>query len=234
MNTIPTVWLIKLLLSHLFTDFLLQPDSWVKDRKEKHFASVKLYMHGFLTGAIAWIMLGWSYWISAIIVLVTHTLVDGWKSYKKETVFYFLIDQLLHIAVILSCWYFNFYRWNNLQEFISRVNTDRQFWTIAAIAVFLTTPAGILIGKLTNQWRQKIADAESLANAGKWIGIIERLIVFVMVLESQYSAIGLLVTAKGIIRFNEKDRPETKTEYLVIGTLLSIGIAIGTGLLTKI
>lgn len=46
--------------------------------------------------------------------------------------------------------------------------------------------------------------------------------------------IGLLVTAKGIIRFGERDRPEIKTEYLVIGTLLSIGIAIATGLLTKI
>ncbi len=36
----------------------------------------------------------------------------------------------------------------------------------------------------------------------------------------QFSAISLLIAAKGIIRFNEKDRPEVKTEYLVIGTLL--------------
>jgi hypothetical protein len=52
-------------------------------------------------------------------------------------------------------------------------------------------------------------------------------------LQNQYSAIGLLVTAKGIIRFNEKDRQEIKTEYLVIGTLLSIATAIVTGLLIK-
>lgn len=229
-----TVWLTKLLLSHLLTDFALQPYSWVRDRKEKHFASIKLYIHGFLTGAIAWTMAGGKYWVTAIIILITHTLIDGWKSYRKDTVFYFILDQLLHIAVILGCWSFNFYTWSDLQKFISQANTDRQFWIITALAVFLTTPAGILIGKLTNQWRQKIADAESLANAGKWIGVIERLIVFVLVLQSQYSAIGLLVTAKGIIRFNEKDRPEVKTEYLVIGTLLSIGIAIGAGLLTKI
>ncbi|MBN8853294.1 MAG: DUF3307 domain-containing protein [Sphingobacteriales bacterium] len=43
-----TVWLTKLLLSHLLTDFALQPYSWVRDRKEKHFASIKLYIHGFL------------------------------------------------------------------------------------------------------------------------------------------------------------------------------------------
>jgi hypothetical protein len=37
MNTTASVWLIKLLLAHLLTDFVLQPNSWVKDRKEKHF-----------------------------------------------------------------------------------------------------------------------------------------------------------------------------------------------------
>ena len=97
----------------------------------------------------------------------------------------------------------------------------------------MTSPAGILIGKLTKQWRDKIEDAESLANAGKWIGMTERIIVLLLVLQGQFSAIGLLVTAKGIIRFNEKDRPEAKTEYLVIGTLLSIGLAIAVGLCAK-
>jgi hypothetical protein len=234
MNTTAPVWLIKLFLSHLLTDFVLQPSAWVKERKEKHFASPKLYLHGFLTGAIAWIMLGKIYWITALIISITHTAIDGWKSHRKDTVFYFLLDQALHMVVILGCWYFNFYGWVNLQDFISQMNSSLHFWSILAIAIFLTTPAGILIGKLTNQWREKITNAESLANAGKWIGITERLIVLTLVVQNQYSAIGLLVTAKGIIRFNEKDRPETKTEYLVIGTLLSIGIAIGAGLLTKI
>ncbi|MEO7960219.1 MAG: DUF3307 domain-containing protein, partial [Ginsengibacter sp.] len=63
--------------------------------------------------------------------------------------------------------------------------------------------------------------------------ITERIIILIFVLQSQYSAIGLLVAAKGIIRFNEKDRQEIKTEYLVIGTLLSMVIAIITGLLIK-
>lgn len=34
------------------------------------------------------------------------------------------------------------------------------------------------------------------------------------VLQSQHSAIGLSVAAKGIIRFTDKDRPEIKTEFL--------------------
>ncbi|MBC7424189.1 MAG: hypothetical protein H7334_12125 [Ferruginibacter sp.] len=52
-------------------------------------------------------------------------------------------------------------------------------------------------------------------------------------MQNQFSSIGLLVAAKGLIRFNEKDRSEIKTEYLVIGTLMSIGLAIITGLIAK-
>jgi hypothetical protein len=77
-------------------------------------------------------------------------------------------------------------------------------WKTIAAFIFITTPAGILIGQFTSKWREKIADAESLADAGKWIGIVERTIILIFVLYNQFSAIGLLVAAKGIIRFNEK------------------------------
>ena len=43
---------------------------------------------------------------------------------------------------------------------------------------------------------EKIADAEALGNAGKWIGIIERLGILTLVLNHQYEAIGLLIAAK--------------------------------------
>ena len=99
---------------------------------------------------------------------------------------------------------------------------------IAAFRVRDDVPrAGILIGQLTGQWSSKIEDADnSLANAGNGIVIVERIIVLILVLQNQYSAIGLLVTAKGIIRFNEKDRQEVKNEYLCDRYAgLSIGIA---------
>ena len=95
-----------------------------------------------------------------------------------------------------------------------QINTQTAIWKTITTLVFLTTPAGILIGQFTKQWRGQIENAASLANAGKWIGIIVRVIIFIFVLFSQFSAIGLLVAAKGIIRFNKKDRQEIKTEYL--------------------
>ncbi len=230
---IESIWLTKLILAHLITDFMLQPTSWVEDRTRKHFYSGKLYLHGLITGLFAWILIGWKYWLVALIIWLTHTLIDGWKSYQKPTVRFFLIDQSLHLVVILICWYFSFIKWIDVQLAWQQLNTQTAIWKTITALVFLTTPAGILIGQCTKQWRDQIENAASLANAGKWIGIIERVIIFIFVLFSQFSAIGLLVAAKGIIRFNEKERPEIKTEYLVIGTLMSIGIAIITGLLIK-
>ena len=223
---IEIVWLTKLVLSHLISDFILQPKSWVDDRTEKHFFSGKLYLHGLVTALLVWIMIGWQYWLVAIVILITHTLIDGWKSYQKPTVLYFLIDQLLHLLIIFGCWYFSFVKWQQVMDALHLLNQQPSFWK--------TITAFVFIGQLTSRWRNKIADAESLANAGKWIGIIERTIILIFVIHGQYSAIGLLVAAKGIIRFNERDRPEIKTEYLVVGTLMSIGFAIVTGLLLKL
>jgi hypothetical protein len=228
------IWLTQLILSHLITDFILQPKSWVNERANKHFASPKLYLHGFITAALAFLITGLQYAIVAVVILVTHILIDGWKSYQKPTVGYFLADQLLHLLVIAGCWYFTFITWNDLIIVWQQINEDLNIWKTLAAFVFLTTPASILIGQLTKQWRDQLPEAVNLANAGKWIGITERTIILIFVLYSQYSAIGLLVAAKGIIRFNEKDRQEVKTEYLVVGTLMSIALAIVTGLITKV
>ncbi|MEP6926978.1 MAG: DUF3307 domain-containing protein [Ginsengibacter sp.] len=228
-----SLWLIKLFLSHLLTDFILQPNTWIQKRKEKHFASFHLYIHGIITAILAWIFIGWQYWAVALVIMISHILIDGWKSYRKENLFYFITDQLLHLLIILSCWIYIFFDWADVIQKWQEINTNAVFWKIATGIIFLTMPAGILIGKMTKHWRENIADAESLENAGKWIGIAERIIILIFVLNNQYSAIGLLIAAKAIIRFNEKDRPETKTEYLVIGTLLSMVIAVVTGLIIK-
>jgi hypothetical protein len=226
---IEQIWLLKLIVAHLLTDFVLQPKSWINNRNSNHFASPMLYLHGLVTGIVALLFIGFQYWAIASVILVTHIIIDGWKSYRREAIAYFIIDQLLHFVVIFACWYFLFISKADMLKAYHSALLNNKFWILATATIFLTTPAGILIGQLTKGWREKILNPESLANAGKWIGIIERLIVFIFVLLGQYAAISLLIAAKGIIRFNEKDRPEVKTEYLVIGTLMSIGIALLIG-----
>jgi hypothetical protein len=64
--TIQAIWVIKLSLSHLITDFILQPSGWIEDRNKYHFLSGKLYLHGAITGLSALIFAGWEYWFVAL------------------------------------------------------------------------------------------------------------------------------------------------------------------------
>jgi hypothetical protein len=226
-------WLLKILLAHLLTDFVLQPKSWVHHRKLNHFASSRLYLHGLVTAAVPLVLVGLSFWPAILAIGISHVIIDGWKSYQRESIGYFITDQVLHLTIIFACWFSYFMSFEQAVTALNESGNDPQIWIYIIGVIFLTSPAGILIGQLTRGWREKILNPESLANAGKWIGIIERLIVFIFVLLGQYAAISLLVAAKGIIRFNEKDRPEVKTEYLVIGTLMSIGIALIIGVLVR-
>jgi|TARA_B100001059_G_C17836907_1_gene588819 hypothetical protein len=74
---------------------------------------------------------------------------------------------------------------------------------------------------------------DSLEKAGKYIGILERLFVFGFIIINQWSAIGLLIAAKSVFRFGDLSKAKDRklTEYILIGTLLSFGIAISVGLL---
>lgn len=222
-------WLVKLILAHLLTDFVLQPTSWIESRNKKHFQSPYLYAHGLVTALVALLLIGIHYWWVVLIILVTHILIDGWKSYRSNETKYFLIDQCLHLFVNLICWYFIFLHTEDVIAAWDLINTQKILITITAY-VFVSFPAGILIGQLTKKWREQIADAPTLGNAGKWIGIIERIVILTLVFTHQYEAIGLLIAAKSLLRFSEANRPEIKTEYLLIGTLISITIAILTGL----
>jgi hypothetical protein len=74
-----------------------------------------------------------------------------------------------------------------------------------------------------------------LASAGKWIGICERILILTFVLMQQYTAIGFLMTAKSILRFSEKEaNTQLKTEYVLVGTLVSFTSAAMTGVLLRL
>jgi hypothetical protein len=65
-------------------------------------------------------------------------------------------------------------------------------------------------------------------NAGRVIGILERIMVYFLILNNQFSAIGLVLAAKSFTRFKELENREF-AEYVLIGTLLSTLIAMLIG-----
>ena len=70
-------------------------------------------------------------------------------------------------------------------------------------------------------------------NTGRIIGLLERIFVFLFVLLNQYAAIGFILAAKGVARFQDfKNR--TFAEYVLIGTLLSALLAMMIAFLVKV
>jgi hypothetical protein len=56
---------------------------------------------------------------------------------------------------------------------------------------------------------------------GRVIGFLERIFVFLFILLNQYTAIGFIIAAKGIVRYPDFGK-KSFNEYILIGTLLSV------------
>jgi hypothetical protein len=69
-------------------------------------------------------------------------------------------------------------------------------------------------------------------NRGRVIGTLERIAVYVLVVQGQYDALGLVLAAKGLARFQNLDDREF-AEYFLIGTFLSVILAGAVALAVK-
>lgn len=78
-------------------------------------------------------------------------------------------------------------------------------------------------------------DGEGTLHGGRLLGPMERLIVAGAVVSGSVAAAGFVIAAKGLLRFREIGEAETKvdeiTEYFLIGTFTSIGLAAAMAIL---
>lgn len=223
---------VKLVLAHLIGDFILQPLKWVIHKEANKIKSKYLYLHVLIHFAL-YVLVLWDFtlWKIAVILALSHLLIDLAKLYAnpwfKNKSIPFFIDQILHILVLYVCSYYT----ELPEHFISLF--ENLNWPLVLVVLFVTSPSAIIMGKLLEPMSGQInTDHKSLPNAGKYIGIIERLFVLVFILLGRWEAIGLLITAKSVFRFNDLKESNNRklTEYILIGTLVSFGLAILAGL----
>jgi len=227
--------LLKLILAHLVGDFLLQPYSWVKEKESKKLASKKLYFHVAIHLILNFILLwDFSLWYIPLIIAVTHLAIDAWKlsfQTEKNKRLFFFVDQLLHFLVIFILYYL-------LKRDSIHLEISSTFLIYITGAFFLTNPASIIIKTLISVYKPntEIEKNESLENAGNYIGMLERLLVFVFIATQHWEGVGFLIAAKSIFRFSDltESKDRKLTEYILIGTLLSFGIAISIALLIDV
>ncbi|MBN9351677.1 MAG: DUF3307 domain-containing protein [Chitinophagaceae bacterium] len=227
---------LKLLLAHLLGDFVLQPESWVKEKELKKYRSPKLYLHVLIHFILMVIFTRDISLLPVILIIsVSHLLIDILKvgfqnEHNRRTLFF--VDQVLHLLVLVITVIII------LPQSIIIGQKEINYILILFTAIlFLLSPSSIIIKTILSKWtpdariNNQEMETSSLLNAGKMIGYLERLLVFIFILNVQWAAIGFLVTAKSVFRFGDlkMGRDRKLTEYILIGTLLSFGMAILVG-----
>lgn len=219
--------LILQLLAHLVSDFYLQTEKSCKSKADNAFKSRHLYIHALITFGCAWLFsLSVGFWWAALLIAVLHLVIDGLKSVCKNLKGAFFIDQLLHLAVIVAV--VALFNKGVISLPIWLPETKVLLWIVAF--AFCLRPANFIIQNIFKEAKISIPDngkEQSLPNAGRVIGNVERLLTLVFVMLGQFEAIGFLLAAKSLLRFRETDT--VKSEYVLVGTLLSFGIAILSG-----
>ena len=222
-------FLLLQIIAHTISDFYLQTNKSCAEKVQKGFKSPKLYLHALITFVCAWILsFSFNFWWVALIIAASHLLVDAMKCYASNCRGIFFIDQLLHLIVIVAVCYL----WrSNIPDCVNDV--EEQYLALALGVLICLKPSNIIIKeifKATNIKVNKGSDEDNtgdLPNAGKLIGVVERLLALVFVLLGQYEAVGFIIAAKSLLRFAEGDK--AKSEYVLIGTLLSFSIAVFVG-----
>lgn len=140
------------------------------------------------------------------------------------------MDQFLHIVIIVIIW-----AWSQSILFTPEIFKDEKLFLLITCIYTLTQPVSVVIRHIISRWTPDANsdNSGSLTNAGNYIGILERMFVFFFAVTGNWDGIGFLLAAKSVFRFGDlKESKDRKlTEYVLIGTLLSFGIAILAGLI---
>ena len=109
-------------------------------------------------------------------------------------------------------------------------------WRVLLLAVTYTAvifAGGYLVRSMTRSLTEDMLapegeDNAALRNSGLYIGWLERFLVLTTFLMQSRAMIGLILTGKSIARLGELKGPRF-ADYLLIGTLLSVSLALCGG-----
>lgn len=232
-----TEYLLILGTAHVLGDFYLQTEKIAK-RKEEKYVGVLLHCLEYCGASLLVILPIFSVdLILAVMCMgVSHFVVDTVKyillrkKKVKMSCKLFVIDQLVHIAGIVVLVYlmvifdFSIGRWGIVKSILVTLNCDAEIimrWVLAILLIHI--PTNIFIQKFTGDYKPKEKEQFITVDkkVGRRIGTIERLIMLILLAMNQYSAIGFILTAKSVARYDKIAKDEKFAEYYLLGTLIS-------------
>lgn len=230
---------IAILFAHILADFYFQSDKMARTCRK----SLKgVAIHGAVYAAAAVPVLALSFqpdWPLLWLWLgmgAGHLLIDGLKfcicrilkarGITPRSLMVFLTDQCFHIALLFVLWYVFGVRLTVRSFLTVRMEHLPLLPVTLALAVAcVLRPVGLLIQNCRLWTIGGASSAEKSTkdpnSAGRIIGYLERLIILILVMYHQYSAIAFVLTAKSVARFKEIEESRITAEYYLIGTLMS-------------
>jgi hypothetical protein len=240
---------LSMYIGHLLADYVLQTHRLVEQKQRGkpaayaihgliHYLAVAIVLGIFLRG---YFFSGRMYFVILALTIV-HLLIDfaRMKLAKKRPPFNgtwaYITDQVFHfLTVFFAAWLLTpGARFADLAAWLGRLrDAPTKYLSIPVVYIIVIFGGGYLIRFLT---RSQAAEVEgpadksgSMQNAGMYIGWLERFLVVTALLLQSPAMVGLILTAKSIARYSEIQSEKRFVEYFLIGTLLSISIALIAG-----
>jgi hypothetical protein len=241
-DTPAEILLTLLIVGHLFADFFVQTACVAQRKRER---ASYLLLHAALTFLVH-LLLVLPFWnpplVGGVLLLaVAHAGLDAIKIKLEArwpgSLLLFFADQSAHLVLILLLWH-------ALQQldllgrpllpFDPTWMPEAAGWLIVAAGLTFNGKGGTSIVRLLLERFPQVVPREAEGyNMGRTIGVLERVLIFTLVLLNQWGALGLVLAAKSIARFKELNTQHF-ADYYLIGTLTSMLVAIGTGVIVRL
>ncbi len=232
--------LTALLCAHALADFIFQTNAMATQKRNPRIMAahigVVLATSIAVTGSIH---------PAIVVVALAHLVIDLAKAWSPWRGFVpFLVDQLLHIVslIAVALWVPGLWQgglWTAqtggmILPSLWPANTPGVAipGILALITGFIlaTRAGGFAVGLYMARWSE--ASPKGLPGGGRAIGMLERGLIFLLVLTGQSASIGFLIAAKSVLRFGAVGDDRAISEYVIIGTLASFGWAIAVAFAT--
>jgi hypothetical protein len=241
-------YLILFLLAHIIADFYIQTEK-MSEKKDESIRWVLIhcvYYLGIML-LIALPVISYEAILCSAIAAAFHLLIDMIKFMylfvinkkgKMSKIIernIFFTDQFLHFISLIGVAYWLvknnicINQWKTIADFLNAVGLSGfVFVSWLFVLLLIHKPANIAIQKLLAIYKPVsiITDKKELNNAGRFIGTVERIIMLIFLSIEQYSAIGLVLTAKSIARYDKISKEKDFAEYYLLGTLISTALVI--------
>lgn len=223
---------LLLLAGHVLADFVFQTRSMVEQKPTSPSALVAhtLSVAAVQGAAVLWFSCSVTGVLLVVSIALSHLLIDRAKAVfealrPERALLWFFADQAAHLGVLFLAWraWPASVRWTGDPAVVGRAAAF-----VALYGFNLNGGSGIVTALLRGM-RPNHADPSTPTGPGRLIGILERLLIVTLVWRNQWSAVGLVLTAKSVARYKRLEEQEFAEAYL-IGTMSSVAVAMATGM----